>query len=185
MFLPRDVGLLIIALACVVLISVLWTSVIGAAWSPTSLKDGRSMLEIAGVGPDDTVYDLGSGDGRIVVVAASSYKATAVGIEADPLRVAWSRFVIRVLHLGPKAHIVRGNFFLADLSKATVVTMFLTQGTNQKLKSKLQKELRPGTRVVSNTWTFDGWTPTKTEPRTKAYLYVIGEEVPGPAAPSE
>jgi precorrin-6B methylase 2 len=171
----RELGLLIIFLASVGLVSVLWTALIGAAWSPTTLGDVRAMLELADVGPTDTVYDLGSGDGRIVVSAASTFGATAIGVEADPLRVAWSRFVARVLGVSGKVTVIRGNFYDVDLSKATVVTMFLTQGTLQKLKPKLLRELHPGTRVVSQIWTFDGWEPVKKGRTGKSRLYVIGK----------
>lgn len=158
----------------------LGTWAIGAGWEPTSRKKVKLMLDLSGVGPSDVVYDLGSGDGRVVMEAAKAYKATAVGVEADPLRVAYSRLAISLRRLDPKAKVVWGNFFHADISEATVVTVFLTQGTNQRLKPKLLTELRPGTRVVSYVWTFDGWAPAAQDEANELALYLVpSRRVPG------
>jgi SAM-dependent methyltransferase len=164
-------------------IFVIWSAAIGAGWEPTSRKRVRRMLEMSGAGPSDIVYDLGSGDGRILFEAARTFHARAVGVEADPLRVLFSRLVASVLHLGGQVRIVWGNFFHADLSEATIVTLFLSQGTNRKLESKLLAELKPGTRVVSHVWTFDGWTPTLRDLDENLSLYVI-ERRRGPSTPS-
>ena len=128
---------------------------------------------MSGAGPNDVVYDLGSGDGRILVEAARTYHARAVGVEADPLRVLISRFAIALNHLQGRATVVWGNFFHADLSEATIVTLFLSQGTNRKLKSKLEAELRPGTRIVSYVWTFDDWKPVSQDEDDSLAMYVI------------
>jgi precorrin-6B methylase 2 len=155
--------------------SMIWPMVIGSAWEPTPMRIVRLMLEIAEVGPADIVYDLGSGDGRIVVEAARRRQARALGIEADPLRVLWSRSMVVLLDLHDRVRIVWGNFFHQSISEATVVTLFLTQRTNQRLKAKLQQELRPGTRVVSYVWTFDGWLPSKVDTTAEVYMYVMGQ----------
>jgi len=154
-------------------IFVIWSAPLGAGWEPTSRKKVRKMLEMSGVGPADVIYDLGSGDGRIVVEAVRRYHARAVGVEADPLRVAFSRLTISLLHLKGRAKIIWGNFFNVNLSEATVVTLFLSQGANRKLESKLTAELRPGTRVISHEWTFDGWTPVASDAGEHLSLYVI------------
>ena len=154
-------------------IFVIWSAPIGAGWEPTSRKKVRKMLEMSGAGPADVIYDLGSGDGRIVVEAARRFHAKAVGVEADPLRVLFSRLAISLLHLEGQARIIWGNFFHVDLSEATIVTLFLSQGTNRKLEPKLATELRPGARIVSYEWTFDGWTPTATDADDHLSLYVI------------
>ena len=157
----------------------LGTASMGAGWEPTASRKVRRMLELSGAGPSDVVYDLGSGDGRIIIEAAKSYNARAVGVEADPLRVAYSRLAVSLHQLKGKVKVVWGNFFHVDLSEATVVTLFLTQGTNQRLKAKLLSELRPGTRVVSYVWTFEGWTPKSRDEENELALYVI----PDRAAP--
>jgi len=165
---------LVWVLAVAVLSMILWPWAIGSAWEPTSMKIVRMMIEMAEVGPADIVYDLGSGDGRIVVEAARRRQARAVGIEADPLRVLWSRLMIAFFNLRNRTRIVWGNFFHKSISEATVVTLFLTQRTNQRLKAKLQQELKPGTKVLSHVWTFDEWLPAKVDTETKIYMYIIG-----------
>ncbi len=154
-------------------IFVIWSAAVGAGWEPTSRKRVRRMLEMSGAGPSDVVYDLGSGDGRIVVEAARTFHARAVGVEADPLRVLFSRAAVSVLHLQGRVKVLWGNFFHVDLSEATIVTLFLSQGTNNRLESKLAAELKPGTRVVSHVWTFDGWTPVLSDAAQNLSLYVM------------
>jgi ribosomal protein L11 methylase PrmA len=161
-------------------IFVIWSAPLGAGFEPTSRRKVRKMLEMSGAGPSDVIYDLGSGDGRIVVEAARRFHAKAVGVEADPFRVLFSELVISLLHLEGQAKIIWGNFFHVDLSEATIVTTFLSQGTNRKLEPKLMTELKPGTRVVSYEWTFDGWTPVARDIDNHLSLYVIqGATVPG------
>lgn len=154
-------------------IFVIWSWPLGAGWEPTARRKVRRMLEMSGAGPSDVVYDLGSGDGRILVEAAKMCRARAVGVEADPIRVICSRLAVAALHLNGQVKVVWGNFFHTDLSDATIVTLFLTQGTNQKLKSKLLSELKPGTKVVSYVWTFKDWTPLARDARNELSLYVV------------
>lgn len=162
-----------LTIVVVFVVSAVWPAIIGAAWEPTSREKVKRMLEMSGVGPLDIVYDLGSGDGRIVLEAARTYHARAVGVEADPLRVLLSRIAIVLFRLRGQARVVWGNFFHLNLSEATVVTLFLSQGTNQRLKPKLMAELKPGTRVVSYVWTFDNWLPTSSDIENELFLYVI------------
>lgn len=171
-------GLEIMIFGAALGVFMLGTAAIGAAWEPTSRRKVRRMLELSGAGPDDVVYDLGSGDGRVIIEAAKSYDARAVGIEADPLRVIYSRLAVSLHRLKGRVKVVWGNIFHVDLSEATVVTLFLTQRTNQRLKSKLLSELRPGTRVVSYVWTFDGWAPKSTDRENELALYVVPERAP-------
>jgi len=153
---------------------IMWTAVIGAGFQPTSMKLVRQMLETADIGPGDVLYDLGSGDGRIVIEAAKRYGARSVGIEADPLRVLWSRMCIFLFRIQDRSEIRWGNFFKEDLVDATAVTLFLGNKTNQKLREKLVKELKPGTPVVSYVWKFNGWIPIKANHKDEIYLYIIG-----------
>ena len=149
---------------------ILWPIVIGAGWIPTPKSVVKKMLDFAGVGPSDTLIDLGSGDGRIILMAAE-YGARAVGIEADPLRVLITRIRIRLKGLEDRVDVIWGNFFKKDLSAASVVTIYQSKDINNKLKAKLQKQLCPGTRVISYSFTFDGWEPVKVDDSTKLYLY--------------
>lgn len=130
---------------------------------------------MAEVDSRDLVYDLGSGDGRIVIEAAARYQALGIGVEADPLRVFWSNIKIRKRKLGQQVKIIWGNIFDQNLSHATVVVVFLWGRTNEKLKDKLQEELRPGTRIVSYVWKFNGWKPVKVDEKERLYLYIMGE----------
>ncbi len=166
---------LILIITVIVAISIIWPLIIGAAWSPSSKRVVNKILEMAEVQSDDILYDLGSGDGRIVAEAARKYHATGLGIEADPFRVIWSRISLRLLGLDKQTRIVWGDIFNQDIGYATVVTVFLWQRTNEKLKAKLQRELKPGTRVVSYIWIFSGWTPVSVDREDRIYLYVIGK----------
>ncbi len=163
---------IIAALFCVWII---WPTIIGAIYVPTPNKIVGKMLEMAEVKEGDILYDLGSGDGRIIIEAADKYKAKTIGIEADPLRVLWSRTKIRSRKGQDRINVIWGNFFKFDLSEATVVTVFQGQGINRKLIDKLEEELKPGTRVVSYSYSFDGWEPTKIESDSKIFLYEIHE----------
>ncbi|HEX3013550.1 MAG TPA: SAM-dependent methyltransferase [Methanobacterium sp.] len=167
--------LLILALIGIFIVWIFWSSIIGAGFQPTSKRLVKQMLDMAEVGSSDIVYDLGSGDGRIVINAVKEYNAKAVGMEADPSRVFWSRLVITLSGIRNRAKIVWGNFFNQDISEATVVTLFLSDTANQKLKSKFLEELKPGTRIVSYVWKFRGWEPVKVDETEEIYLYVIGQ----------
>ena len=172
---PALILFLFLAMFCIVIVWIFWSSIIGAGFQPTDRERVRKMLEIAEVNSNDVVYDLGSGDGRIVINAAKRYNAQAIGMEADPLRVFWSRITIMLSGLSNRAKIVWGNFFNQDISNATVVTLFLSDTANQKLKSKFQRELKPGTRIVSYVWIFKGWKPVREDKSNEIYLYVMGQ----------
>jgi SAM-dependent methyltransferase len=168
MLAPLLLSVVVLILAC----WVLWTQAIGAGWAPTPMKAVRRMLELAELKDGDTLYDLGSGDGRIVIEAARRYGARGVGIEADPLRVAVSRLIVRLKGVHGLVTIVRGNLFRESIAEASVVTLYLTQKTNRRLKQRLL-ELRDGTRIATYTWTLEGWTPALSDERGKVYLYVV------------
>jgi precorrin-6B methylase 2 len=176
------VGWAVIYIAIASGVFILWSISVGAGFEPTSRRKVRRMLEMCGAGPSDVVYDLGSGDGRIIVEAAMRYHAKAVGVEADPIRVLVSRTSVALHRLKGQVSVVWGNFFRVDLSEATIVTLFLSQGTNRRLRHKLLSELKPGTRVVSYVWTIDGWTPASMDAENKLSLYLVPGS-PGPARP--
>jgi SAM-dependent methyltransferase len=130
------------------------------AVTPQPLAD--AMLKLAGVTTNDVVYDLGSGDGRIVVLAAQKYGAHAVGVEIDHTLVEISRTVAREGEVADRATFIEGDLFLADLSKATVVTLWLSTSVNRRLEAKLKRELKPGARIVSRQFPIGGWPPDQT-----------------------
>jgi predicted RNA methylase len=125
---------------------------------------------MAQVGPGDLVYDLGCGDGRMIVTAARRYGARAMGIEIDPPRYLWCQMLITVLGLRDRVRIIYGDFFNQDLSDADVVTRYLLQDTNDKLEGKFKQELHPGTRVVSNTFFFPGLRQVRQDDEAGPYL---------------
>jgi len=138
---------------------------------PTPMSMVHEMLTMAKVGPDDLVYDLGCGDGRIIVTAARRYGARAVGIELDPLRFLWCQMLITVLGLRGRVRIVYGDFFKQDLNAASVVTCYLLTVTNKKLEGKFKSELKPDTRVVSNYFIFPSLQLVSEDKEEKLYLY--------------
>jgi len=130
---------------------------------PTPQPVVDQMLEMAEVKPGDVVYDLGCGDGRIVVTAAKRFGVKAVGFDIDPVRVAEANENVRKNGVGHLVTIREGNLFEADLGPATVITMYLLPGLNVRLKPKLAA-LRPGTRVVSHAFDMRGAKPRRVEP---------------------
>ncbi len=120
------------------------------------------MLELARVTEDDVVYDLGSGDGRIVIKAATKYGARGVGIEIKPHLVKKSRQNAKQAGVNDRVKFLQGDLFEADISDATVVTLYLLPSVNKELRPKLFSELEPGTRVVSHDFDMDEWEPDTT-----------------------
>ena len=130
-------------------------------YEPTPLPVVRAMLELADVGPQDVVYDLGSGDGRIPITAAAEFGARAVGIEIDPALVAQAQAKARESGIEDKVEFRLGDMYAADIRPATVVTLFLHPGPNLKLREKLRSDLQAGSRVVSYVWDMGGWKPAE------------------------
>jgi SAM-dependent methyltransferase len=120
------------------------------------------MLELAEVTDADTVYDLGSGDGRIVITAAQKFGARAVGVEIRSELAAKSSREIERVGLEKLARIIHGDMFDVNPSRATVVTLYQLTSVNRRLRGHLEKTLRPGTRIVSVDFQIPGWTPAKT-----------------------
>ncbi len=142
-----------------------------APFDPTPREVVERMLELAGVKKDDVVYDLGSGDGRIVIAAAKKYGVKAVGFEIDPGLVKLSRENIRKEGLEDLVKIRQEDFTRADFSAATVVTLYLSFDGNLKVRPLLQRQLKPGTRVVSYHFDMGDWQPKIVE----AYRDSAGE----------
>ena len=119
------------------------------------------MLALAEIKPGDMLYDLGSGDGRVVIMAAQDYGARAVGVEMREDLAKQAMEKIGELGLEGRVKIFHGDMFKIDLSQANVVTLYLTTSANDKVKPKLENELKPGTRVVSHDYEILGWRPIK------------------------
>jgi Cyclopropane fatty acid synthase and related methyltransferases len=146
---------------------------------PTPENVVRRMLKLAEVKPEDKVIDLGAGDGRVLIIGATEFKARCIGVEIRSEFVKNIEDKIRKMNLNDRIQIVQGNLYEFPLSEADVVTLYLLTSVNEKLKPKLEKELKPGARVVSHDFEIPGWIPTKVEEvydsgRThKIYLYII------------
>ena len=153
-------------------------------WVPTPQVLVDKMLDMAKVTPQDLVIDLGSGDGRTVITAAKR-GATAIGVEYNPDMVALSQFNAKQAGAGDKATIIRGDIFEYDFSKANVLTMFLLPSINMKLRPKIL-DMRPGTRIVTNSFTMEDWEADQTETVTDdctswctAHLWIVPAKVDG------
>lgn len=145
-------------------------------FEPTSEIVVQEMLTLAGVTVRDVVCDLGSGDGRIPIVAAQRFGARGVGIELDPRLVEISRQVANDGQLADRVTFIEGDLFSADISSATIVTLYLSAEVNAKLESKLKSELRPGARIVSRKYPLGAWTPDRTvraSDGTDLFLWVV------------
>jgi SAM-dependent methyltransferase len=118
------------------------------------------MLQLAGVRPDDVVFDLGSGDGRIVIHAAQKYGARGVGVEIDRGLVARSQAIALEGGVSDRVSFIQGDLFEADISAADVVTLYLSASINNELEPKLRR-LRPGTRIVSHQFPIGRWAPRR------------------------
>lgn len=128
-------------------------------YAPTRQVVADAMLRLANVTANDVVYDLGSGDGRIVIIAAQKYGARGVGIEIDRELVERSREIAREGGVADRVTFIEGDLFTTDISPATVVTMFLSTTVNMRLEPKLKRELRPGTRIVAEQFGIGVWPP--------------------------
>lgn len=149
---------------------------------PTPEPVVDAMLAMAEIGPDDVLYDLGSGDGRIPITAAQSYGIRAVGIDIDPKRVAEARENARAAGVEDLVTFHHADLFETDFSEASVVTLYLLDTLNVKLRPKLLDELEPGARVVSHAFSMSNWTPddTQTVHGSTIYRWNIREDfVPG------
>lgn len=128
---------------------------------PTTPEAVQAMLKLADVKKTDIVYDLGCGDGRIVIAAAKAFGAHAVGIDIDPQRINEARANAKKAGVEDLVRFEEADLFEADIHQATVVTLFLLTSVNLRLRPKLLQDLKPGTRVVSNTFEMGDWKPDK------------------------
>lgn len=140
---------------------------------PTPQAVVERMLVLARVGKGDVLYDLGSGDGRIVITAAKRYGARAVGIDLDPTRIKEARDNASAAGVDGQVRFIAGDLFKADLSDADVVTLYLLNSVNRDLRPQLWRQLKVGTRVVSHAFDMGSeWPPEKTERVDGSTIYV-------------
>lgn len=130
---------------------------------PTPQNVVDAMLSLAGVTKNDMVYDLGCGDGRIVITAAKKHGARGVGVDIDPERIKEANANAQQAGVGDRVKFLEQDLFQTDFKPASVVTLYLLPDINLKLRPKLQSELKPGTRIVSHAFDMGDWKPDKTE----------------------
>ena len=146
---------------------------------PTPQNVVDAMLQLADVKASDVVYDLGSGDGRIVITAAKQYGARGVGVEIDPALVQQATENAAAAGVSDRVRFVQQNLFATSLADATVVTLYLLQSINERLRPKLVRELRPNARVVSHVFNMGPeWPPQKTVEigASRIFLWTIMKE---------
>ncbi len=152
-----------------------WGGILAAPWVPLWKKDIRRMMKLADLKPGELLYDLGAGDGRMLIIAAKEFKAKAIGYEIAVLPFFLAYIKITLLGLRGKIKLRYKNFFHQDLSQADVICAFLTPQAMLKLKPKLEKEAKPGCRIVSYAFSIPGLKPEiadkPSENETKIYLY--------------
>jgi precorrin-6B methylase 2 len=151
---------------------------------PTPQETVDRMLAMAKVGPNDYLIDLGSGDGRIPITAAKKFGIRAMGVDLNPVRIAESNDNAKKEGVSDKVEFKQGDLFQQDISKATVLTMYLLPDVNMKLRPKIWSDLKPGTRIVSHAFSMGDWTPdaTSTGPdgRNTVYLWIVPDPKVGP-----
>lgn len=134
-----------------------------APYYPTPLTIGEQMLKMASLKPGERMYDLGSGDGRLVILAAQKFKADATGVELDHDLVVQSSERIRERKLQDRARIIEGDLYLQDYAKADLITVYLLPAAVTRLRPLLERQLRKGTRVVAHDFPVDRWSAAKAE----------------------
>jgi hypothetical protein len=162
-----------------------------APYFPTPQSVVDRMLELARVGPDDFVIDLGSGDGRIVITAAKRFGARGLGIEIEPSLVNQANWYARRDGVGERVKFVEQDLFQTDLRPATVLTLYLFRELNIKLAPRILEQLRPGARVVSHDWDLGDWPPDHQETlpapdkavgvsrESKVFLWIVPARIQG------
>lgn len=148
----------------------------GAGYAPTSGKEIDKVAKLLELKKDDTFYDLGCGYGRMIIAMAQRYNVKCVGIEIDPIKCWWIRFMIKQKKLEGRVTVVHSDFLKVNLEEVQSVFIFLSKVTNimKVLQEKMFREMKPGARVVSYTHRFDDWTPD--QKIGGLYLYSISEK---------
>ena len=156
-----------------------WSQFFDVPFVPTPMPVVDEMLRLAAVGPKDVVYDLGSGDGRIVIAAARKFGATAVGIELDNHLIYQSEESARQANVVNRVKFLQQDFFKTDFSQATVVTLYLIPPVMKRLRERML-QLKPGTRLVAHDFDFDDWKPdVKATIRKNVFLWIVPAQVAG------
>lgn len=166
----------IILLFLVVILSALWMIVpafYGPPSVPTQTKRIRKALQLSNLQPGETVYDLGAGDGRVLLIAASEFNANAVGVDVGPVQCLFIKLRALASGYGDKIRVKWGNYFKAELKDADVVFIYATSKETGKLAAHLKKKMKPGSRLVSISADFAEWEPSAIDELDLIFLYVM------------
>lgn len=159
----------------IILTTLAWAGFSAAPWVPVRQKDIKRIFELAQLKPGEQFYDLGCGDGRLIITAYKDFLAKPTGIELSLLQYFFCCFRIRLLGLSNKISLIFGSFYQKDLSPADVIFAFLTPMAMRRLKPKFERELKAGCRVISYAFAVPGWQPQKISKLDKKsisiYLY--------------
>ena len=168
------VMLIIWIILFILLVSFAYAAVRGAPWVPTRRRDLDRLIKLLDVKPGQKIYELGCGDGRVSILIGKKTGATVVGVE-----LSLAQFIVacirRVLSHLPNVYFSFGDVFSVNLADADAVYLFLMPKTYAKIRAKLERELRPGTKVITYVWPMDGWTPREISSQAGSeniYLYV-------------
>lgn len=145
----------------------------GQPWVPAAEKRIHRALELAELKPGEVLYDLGSGDGRVLIAAAREFGASTVGVELSPLLCMLAWFKVEIAGVGRHVRLHCGSYHNIDPGDADVVYIYLTSGNANRLSKKLAAELKPGARVVSVSAGLSGWQPDKIDREELIFLYII------------
>ncbi len=172
-FLITNIILLLMIIFLFILLSWVWPP--DSPWAPwwrTNKKVARAMCRLAKINKNDIVYDLGSGDGTALIVASREFEVKGVGVEIDPLRAFISTLMIRINRVQGKIKIIRKNFYDVDISRASVVFVYLVPKALNRLLPKFRKELKPGTKIISYRYKMN--LPLKDQDeKNQLMLYII------------
>ena len=140
-----------------------YAGILAAPWVPVWKKDIERILKLANVHDDDLVYDLGSGDGRVVCAVANNSQARVVGYEISVIPYVWSKIKVFLSRCSKRVEIRYGDFLKKDLNQANIIFCFLTPKAMEKLSPKFKKELKPGTKIISYAFSLPGWQSLKVD----------------------
>lgn len=163
----------ILAIAAVLLLAVIVIvpTVFGSPWHPISRRDLKRALEFCGARAGEHLYDLGSGDGRVLIMAARDYNLRGTGIEIDPLKAAWSRWRIRRAGLQDRVRILRASVFDGDYSDADILFIYMTHQAMDRLFPRILEQLKPTARIICYRFCIRGMTPDKVNANKTLFLY--------------
>lgn len=166
-----DILVFLSLIPVIIVVWLFWTEFKGAGWQPVPSKTIKRALELTNVTRKDIFYDLGAGDGRVIIAAAKT-RAKAVGIEIDPLRYLLCKLRLKIKH-EENANAFLSDLFTVPLGNATVVFVYLRNWSNERLKRKFLAELKPGTRIITYHWPIRGWKPIAQDKENELWVYKI------------